>query len=344
MGQPAAPGTRSWLRRASAWPLAALVGAVALSGCGSSDEPAADAGSAPASEPVAWTLVLDYQPNAVHAGLLHAQAAGYFERAGIDLEIVAPASTSDPLTQVSRGKADLGLADLIDVARRNDRDASLVLTGAVVQRPMSGILVDAASNITRPQQLRGKRIAVTGLPSDEAVVEAIVSSGAGPKIAPDTVTLGFNGLKALDAGRVDGATAYWPADAVSLEDLGTKPRVFALDEFGGPRYPGLVAFTGSKLAAQEPAKLDAFQDALARGTREVAADPVLGRRAVGDAYPELDAAITARQLRAIVPLFGTGEQAGRIDPATLTAFAQFAAESNLTSRTLSPAELGLRER
>lgn len=367
MGQPAGPGIRATTRRPAAWALAlALTGAVVVAGCGSEDKPA----EAQPSARLSWTVVLDYQPNAVHAGLLHADQAGYFDRAGLNLEIVAPSSTSDSLTQVNRGRADVGLADLIDVARRNDRaqadaakststDASatsstpaaprpaMTLVGAIVQRPMSGILVDASSAIKTPQELRGKKIAVTGLPSDEAVVDAMVNapsaSGASAAVTPELVTLGFNGLKALDSGRVDGATAYWPADSVTLTDLGTKPRVFALDEFGGPRYPGLVAFTSRRLAARQPQLLKAFGDALARGTREVAAKPELGRKAVAEAYPELDPKQTARQLDALVPLFGEGDSAGRVDRAALVAFSKFAADAKLTSRALSPAELGLRD-
>ena len=36
--------------------------------------------------PVHATLVLDFVPNAVHAGIYRALAAGYYRRAGIDLQ------------------------------------------------------------------------------------------------------------------------------------------------------------------------------------------------------------------------------------------------------------------
>ncbi len=358
MGQPVVPGTVRL--RAPLRPLRVFASSVALAsfmllaGCGGDDEPTGQAGTTAASSPpVSWTLVLDYEPNAVHAGLLQAERAGYFDAAGIDLDIVAPSSTSDALTQVTRGKADVGLADLIDVARRNERaattattegttkpdtDSQVSVAGAIVQRPLSGLIVRADSGITDPAQLAGKKVAVSGLPSDEAVVAAIARKDGQP-VKTKQITLGFNGLKALDAGRVDATTAYWPADEVTLEQLGSKGRTFALDKFGGPAYPGLVAFTSRQTRVTDPVHVQAFADALARGTRDVIADPAVGLAAVQEGFPELDEQTTKAQLDNYVPLFGTPATAGKLDGAGLDAFTAFAAESGLTERKLNTAEL-----
>lgn len=353
MGQPASSGPhlpkrigRKRLRLAAALGLTATVAGLA-SGCGGGDDDAGNAASTPKT--VHWTVVLDYQPNAVHAGLIHALRAGYFKQAGIDLKVIAPSSTSDALTQVSRGKAELGLADMIDVARRNERTRpsaqaqgstvnTVALAGAIVQEPLSGILVDATSGITTPQQLAGKKIAVTGLPSDVAVVNAIVSKGGKP-LPTKQITLGFDGLKALHAGRVDGATAYWPADEVTLKQLGTEPRTFSLSEDGGVHYPGLVAFAGPTVAATQWDRVQAFSKALTHGTQDVIADPKVGEADLAAQYPELDPAATKAQLANYVPLFGTKETAGRITDAQLQQFATFAADSGLTKTKLTPQQL-----
>ncbi len=338
MGQPATPGHHPQRRRiAAALGLTFALGAL-VSGCGGGDDDAGTSASTPPPKRVAWTLVLDFQPNAVHAGLVHALRAGYFRDAGIDLTVIAPSSTSDALTQVSRGKAELGLADLIDAARRNERGPAaqrVALAGAIVQEPLSGILVNANSSIRTAKDLAGKRIAVTGLPSDVAVVEAIVRDGDRP-LPTKQITLGFDGLKALDAGRVDGATAYWPADQVTLKQLGTTPRTFSLSEDGNVHYPGLVAFASPKVAASDWPKVQAFSAALRRGTQEVIADPAVGEADLAAEYPELDPAATKAQLANYVPLFGTRETAGTIDDAALRRFSTFAAGAGLTTKPLTP--------
>ncbi|MDO9353468.1 MAG: ABC transporter substrate-binding protein [Solirubrobacteraceae bacterium] len=333
---------------------ATLAGALLFAGCGGDDTTATTPGGAasPTAKPtVPWTLVLDYEPNAVHAGLLRANEAGYFKEAGIELKIVAPSSTSDALTQVGRGKAQIGLADLIDVARRNERALDEVADGkadvdtemvsvaaALVQRPLSGLIVDRSGPIKRPSDLEGKKIAVSGLPSDTAVIDAMVR--AGDKALPTkNITLGFNGLKALSSGRVDATTAYWPADSVTYEGLGKKPRVFALDDFGGPRYPGLVAFTSRKLQVEDPLHVAGFQAALGRGIQDVITKPEDGLAAIAKAYPELDAKTTKAQLDKYVPLFGRASDAAELPTARLEKFTQFAEKTKLTSRRLTTDEL-----
>src|SRR5687767_10294232 len=74
------------MRRVAAL-LAAVALASALAACG-------DDGAEPGASREA-TLVLDFQPNAVHAGVYAALELGLFEVRGIELEIREPSASSD---------------------------------------------------------------------------------------------------------------------------------------------------------------------------------------------------------------------------------------------------------
>ena len=54
------------------------------------------------------------------------------------------------------------------------------------------------------------------------------------------VTIGFNAVAALAAGKVDAATAFWNAEGVELQQKGIPIREFRVDQFGAPRYPELL--------------------------------------------------------------------------------------------------------
>src|SRR5690242_21309435 len=110
---------RTPLRRASlVAPLLVLLtalvacssGASAGSGTGTPSSAAASgSGSAPAGERTAVRFALDWTPNTNHTGLYVAQQQGWFEQAGIDLQIL-PYNTALPETLVDAGNAEFGVS------------------------------------------------------------------------------------------------------------------------------------------------------------------------------------------------------------------------------------------
>src|SRR5690606_3477818 len=98
----------------------------------------------------------------------------------------------------------------------------------------------------------------------------------------EKVTIGFNGARALANRRVDGFIGFIPADGVQLELDGSPIRAFPFDEYGGPRYPGLVVFSTEDRLAADPELAEAFVAATVRGYEAVIADPELGIAALLD--------------------------------------------------------------
>ena len=64
--------------------------------------------------------MLDYFPNADHAGIYAAQAAGYFKQAGLDVKIRQPADPAAPIKQVAAGRVDLAISYEPEVLRARD--------------------------------------------------------------------------------------------------------------------------------------------------------------------------------------------------------------------------------
>src|SRR5258708_17365367 len=116
------------MRRVAALLAAALL-VLALGGCGG--------GGAEPGAPKGATLVLDFQPNAVHSGIYAAQANGYFKDEGLDLTIREPSSTSDSPKLLASGRADFAVMDINDFGIARERDIDLLAIAAVVQRPLS---------------------------------------------------------------------------------------------------------------------------------------------------------------------------------------------------------------
>ena len=119
--------------------------------------------------------------------------------------------------------------------------------------------------------------------------------------AVETVTLGFRGAQALEAGRIDAFTGF-VGDAVQVAHDGVPVRSFRLDRFGGPSYPGLVAFSTDREIASDPELIQGFVDATVKGYRDTVADPTRSIDALVQANPEIDRSLARAALQAYLPL------------------------------------------
>jgi putative hydroxymethylpyrimidine transport system substrate-binding protein len=310
--------------------LAAALATLALAGCGSS-----------APGPVHATLVLDFVPNAVHAGIYRALAAGYYRRAGIDLQVIPPGSTSTTLELVDSGKAQFGLADGIDVAEQiaMGRDAKAIM--AVVQRPLGAPIALASEHLGSAADLVGKTVGITGVPSDRAALDTVVAHAGGNPAKVKLVTVGFDGVAYLEAGKIAAFTGYWPDDGVSLQVSGHPITVFKLDSGGGPAYPGLVAFTTRSLIARDPSLVRAFVRATVHGYEDTLRDP---RRSLAEllaANPSIEPKLARASLAAYLPIFDAGGVPdGTLVASRIAALSSWLVANRLTARPVGVARFG----
>jgi NitT/TauT family transport system substrate-binding protein/putative hydroxymethylpyrimidine transport system substrate-binding protein len=298
--------------------LALLAAGLTLAACGTTAHPAATAKRATTALPrrAQVTLILDFVPNAVHAGIYRALAAGYYKAENIDLRVIPPPSTSSPLELIDAGRADFALADGSDVATQiaRHRDAEAIM--AIAQRPLGGLISLAGERLRSPRQLEGRTVGITGVPSDTAVLDTTVRSAGGDPAKVHVVTIGFNGAQDLVAGRIDAFTGFWPDDGVQLRVNGHPVTTFRLDDYGGPAYPGLVAFTTRRLIASDPRLVRAFVAATVKGYEDTLRDPARSLDDLLRLNPGIQRRFAHASLDAYLPLF---DDRGRVKFGTLQA-------------------------
>ena len=290
--------------------LVALLAALAA-GCGSTsgeDRPGADA-----------TLLLDFTPNAVHAGLYMATERGFDEAEGVELEIRKPGASTDALKLLQARRADMAILDIHDLGLARQQGTDIVGVMAFVQRPLAAVLAQPA--IRSPADLEGQRVGVSGLPSDEAVLRSIVAGDGGDPEKVRTTTIGFQAVKALLAGRVAAATAFWNVEGVALRAKRPGIREFRVDRYGAPSYPELVRCVTRATLEVRPALVRATIRALQRGYSETQNDPESAVSAMLEAEPGLDRADLSAQLDAVAPEFTAGAaEFGQLRPSVLRAW------------------------
>jgi len=297
------------------WVVALLAAVVALvaGGCG-------DDGAEPGASREA-TLVLDFAPNAAHAPLYLARERGLFERRGARVEIRAPGASTDAPKLLSAGRADFAILDIQDLAIARERGLDLVAVAPLVNRPLAAVL-----SRVPPAALAGARVGVTGLPSDDAVLDTVLRGAGVDPGAPERVTIGFQSVAALAAGRVDAATAFRNAEAVELRRRGVPLRVLGVERFGAPPYPELVVVTRGETARSEPELVEAVAAAIEEGAAAVRSEPEAGLDALLAASAGLDRETQAAQLEVVRDALG-----GEFDREVLERWARWAAERGIVT-------------
>jgi putative hydroxymethylpyrimidine transport system substrate-binding protein len=253
---------------------------------------------------------------------------------------VEPSATADTLRLIQAGRADLGIADAIDVATQIGQGRDVKGVMALLQRPAGGVVTLADSGMDSPAELEERTVAVTGVPSDEAVLEAVVNGDGGDPSQVRTITVGFKGAQSLLAGRVDGFTGFVAADGAQVEAAGEEVRAFPLDRWGGVRYPGLVVFTTRERIGTEEELIDGFVDATVRGYEDTLADPDASLDALVEANLELDRELAAATLDRYLGYFTVdGRRFGTFNRADLRDLARFMVEARLSEGAVPPGRL-----
>jgi NitT/TauT family transport system substrate-binding protein/putative hydroxymethylpyrimidine transport system substrate-binding protein len=276
-------------------------------------------------------VVLDFEPNAVHAGIYEALARGFDTAEGVRLHVVAPSASTDSIKLLEAGRADFAILDIHDLAIARERGARLVAIMAIVERPLASVI--AAPRIARPRQLEGQTVGVTGAPSDTAVLDSVVAGDGGSPAKVHTVTIGFNAVADLLAGRVAGATAFWNDEGVTLQRRRPGFDIFRVDRYGAPAYPELVLCATAASLRADPALARGVVDALVQGYQAVLTDPAAGIKALESRVPGLDPSLVRAELAALLPAFrGPGGRVGVLDPRVLAAWARWEARFGIVPR------------
>ena len=280
--------------------------ALASPGCGGEDS---------GREPL--TLALDFQPNPVHAGIYATLREDLDAEQGVELDVRVPSSSTDSLKLLAAGRADLAVVDIHDLGLARERGAEVVGLGALVQRPLAAVI--ARPEIRRPRELEGRRVGVTGLPSDEALLRAVVEDDGGDFERVRRVTIGFSAVPSMVAGRVDAVVSFWNAEGVALKQEDVPTREFRVDEYGAPRYPELVLVADRQSLEESSAELSAALAALRAGTRAALADRDAAVEDLVEASGAGESLVRA-QLDAVAPAL---RPPVRLDREALRAWARF---------------------
>ena len=268
---------------------------------------------------------LDWTPNTNHIGIYIGLANGWYEEAGIDVDVL-PYADVNPDVIVANGNADVGISFPPNLIFSRAAGLDLVSVAAVLQRNVTELAVLESSDILRPRDLDGKTYAGFGLPFEEPHIATVIRADGGQG-SFRSVTLSTAAYEALYAGRADFSEIYTTWEGIEAQLRGVRLRTFRYDSYGVPDFPG-VLLVASREATEERADiLQRFLEVTRRGYELAAAQPQEAARIflkyVGDeTFPEPDMVRRSADLIAQSLLAADGRW-GRQDPQQWTTYANW---------------------
>ncbi len=232
--------------------------ATLLTSCAGGDEAE---GASASNAKTTVRFALDWTPNTNHTGLYVALNKGYFEEAGIDVEIL-PFNNSNPEVLVDAGQAEFGISfqDTASMSMASGADLKSVL--AVEQTWATEVAVladrDDIGGFDSPAETKTR----------QGVVQAAGGDGEF-----ETVTLGTSAYEALYSGDVDFTVPYVAWEGIEAEHRGVDLKTFAYTDYGFPDAYQVLVVGNNTWLEDNPDTARGFVQALARGYEDSVEDP-----------------------------------------------------------------------
>ena len=311
----------------------ALVALCSLTACGQNA----------AGETETITFVLDWTPNTNHTGLYVALAKGWFEEAGLDVQVVQPPEDGSTVL-VAAGNAQFAVTaqDTIAPALSGSEQLPITTVAAILQHNTSGIISRAGEGMDTPAGLEGKRYATWDLPAEKATVRAAMEADGGNfdevVLIPSTVT---DEVSALRSESVDAIWVFYGWAGIACEVAGLDTDYFHFADFDDRLdfYTPVIVANNTWLQ-EHPETAKAFLAALSRGYEYAAEHPKEAADMLLEAAPELKSnpeLVYASQEYLSKEYIADAGRWGEIDPERWGAYFTWLNDNGLLEEAIDPA-------
>jgi diguanylate cyclase (GGDEF)-like protein len=198
------------------------------------------------------------------AGFYMAREKGYYEEAGLQVEIREMSPGVNAVRDVLSGKATYGVSDSALVLDRLEGKPVVALK-AIFQHSPLALLSLKSSNIVRVEDLRGKRVMIPRESIQNVSIMAMLKSHGLTEKEIEIVPMSFD-LNDLMDGRVDAFSAYVTDQPLILEEKGIPYTLLRPGDYGFDFYGDLL-FTSEKEIREHPGRVKRFVEASMRGWR-----------------------------------------------------------------------------
>lgn len=310
-------------RRALAAAALACCLALVAAACGGSNSSGTSASSKNADGKAATktqkvTLVLDWTPNTNHGGIYLAAAKGYYQAAGLDVDIIQP-DQNGAVPQMVAGNADFAISYAEGVIPARAEGVPVVSLGAIIAHNTSSLVAPADRGITRPKDLEGKTYGGFGGELENALVKELVRCDGGDPSKVRFVEVGNVDYRVgFDNKAFDFVWVFDGWDVINIRDIGGQALTtlpFAKYSSCIPDWYTPLIATTEKTIKDRPDLVRKFMAATTKGYQDAMADPAAAAAALLAAAPESSKDLVTRSAQYLASRYAPDPKSwGHQDP------------------------------
>ena len=246
-------------------------------------------------------FALDWKFEGPSAAYFAAVDNGHFKAEGLSVEISPGKGSLDAIPKVATGAFPIGFADINSLIKGLDQNPGAPVTAVmmVYDKPPFAVVGRKSRGVSGPKDLEGK---VLGAPPPDGAWAQFpaFASANGLDVSKITVEpVGFPTREPMLAeGKVDAITGFSFSSYLNLVRLGVEESdisTILMADHGLSLY-GNALIVNTDFASANPAAVTGFIRAVAKGWKDVIADPEAGAKMVADRNPAADVALETRRL------------------------------------------------
>ncbi|MFB5678261.1 ABC transporter substrate-binding protein [Paenibacillus terreus] len=233
-------------------------------------------------------VVLDWTPNTNHTGLYVAKDQGYYEQAGLNVEIVQPGEGGAD-QMVASNAVPFGISYQESVTQARTQGVPLVSIAAVIQHNTSGFAAPVDRGIKSPKDFEGKKYGGWGSPVEEAVMKSIMELDGGDVSKVQNINMGNADYFTAVKRDIDFAWIFYAWTGIEAELRGEQlDMLYVKDYSKSLDYYTPVIVTNEDTIKNDPELVKAFMSATAKGYQYAIDQPEKAAEVLSKAVPELD--------------------------------------------------------
>ena len=250
------------------------------------------------------TVVLDWVVNTNHIGLYVAKEKGYFQREGLDVEIIQ-APEMNFVEMVGANAAQFGICGQEQLSQaRVTGNVPVVAIGTILQHNTSGFASPADRGIKTPKDFEGKRYSGWGTPLEEKFIDTLMKKSGGDFTKVQMLMMGATDFFASMETEADFAWIYYGWDGIGAA-VKKYPLNFILLQDVDPMldFYSPVFISNEKTLAEKPETATRFMRAVSKGYTFAASNVEESCDLLLKSSPETDRALAVESAKYLSGFF-----------------------------------------